>query len=224
MISLLLRRREAAIRSVLPTGYTQLEYIQQNPTGSYDTVYSLEYMLNGVDTVEVRAGFMPTDTQYSSSGGYVVGCRQTTTNNTIGFGVLVNQGVTVANCYDGTSNTIQPNNGNSFINQRIDVIATKTPTGTTITDGTHSNSITSTPRTMATTLYVFGTQQYNNDRAQVTFKGRIYYVTVKEAGVTVIDIIPCQHDSDNAFGFYDIAQNRFINITGTKYSAGPVVN
>lgn len=208
---------------ILPTGYTQVEYIQHTPAGSYDTVYSLEYQLNGVDTVEVRAGFMPTDTQKSSSGGYIVGCRQTTNNNTIGFGVLVNQEATEVNCFDGSSNRIYPNGGNSIVNTRIDIVATKTTAGTTITDGTHTNSVTSTPRNMATTLWVFGTKQYNYDRAQVPFTGRIYYLKVKEAGATVIDLIPCRKTDNTAFGFYDIAQNRFINTSTNRYSKGPDV-
>ena len=229
-MGLLLRRREMMLAAqptpptpILPSGYTQVEYIQYNPAGSYDTVYSLEYQLNGVDTVEVRAGFMATATQHSSSGGYIVGCRQTTSNNTIGFGVLVNQGATEVNCFDGTSNRIYPNGGNSIVNQRIDVVATKTPTGTTITDGTDTNSVTSSPRNMATTLWVFGTKQYNYDRAQVVFTGRIYYLKVNEAGATVIDLVPCRKTDNTAFGFYDIAQNRFINTSNSRYSKGPDV-
>ena len=228
LMGLLLRRREMMLAAaqptpILPTGYTQVEYIQFTPRSVSNYVYSLNYQLNGIDPVEVRAGFMPTGTQASSSGGYIVSCRQTTTDNTMGFGVLVNQGVTVANCYDGTSNTIQPNNGNSFVNQRVDVIATKTPTGTTITDGTHTNSVTSTPRSTATTLWVFGATQYNSQKAQVAFKGRIYYLEVKEAGTTVINLIPCRKTDNSAFGFYDIAQSRFINTSDNAYSAGPDV-
>lgn len=231
MGNLPLKRREMMLEAVqptpptpiLPTGYTQVEYIQFSPAGYNDTVYSLEYQLNGVDTVEVRAGFMATGAQHSSSGGYIIGCRQTTTNNTIGFGVLVNQGASAVNCFDGTSNIIDPNGGNNIINTRIDIVATKTTTGTTITDGTHTNSVTSTPRAIATTLWVFGTQQYNKTNAQVVFSGKIYYLKVQEAGVTVIDLIPCRKTDNSAFGFYDIAQNRFINTSNNRYSKGPDV-
>lgn len=233
MGSLLLRRREMMLAAVqptpptpiLPTGYTQVEYIRHNAAGSYDKVASLNYQLNGTDTVEIRAGLRPINTQPSSSGGYIIGCRQTNTANTVGFGICCNQGITNVNCYNGTSNRIEPNNGASLLNTKIDIIVTSTAGTTTITDGVHSNSITGTPRTMSSTLYVFGIEQYNNTNAYVPFRGDIYYLNVKEAGTTVIDLIPCTRDADGEVGFYDMAQNRFVSLkfTPDHYVAGPAV-
>ena len=232
MVSLMQRRRAMmqaaaaptppAPTPVIPDDYQQVEYVLRSASVSRNAGYnSLNYTLNGTDEVEIRVGAMAVGKHYSSSGGYVVGCRQKTNDNTVGYGISFNQNNTSILSFDGTVCDISPNGGSSILNTKFDLVATKTQTGQSITDGTNSNATTGTPRAMATTLYVFAMKVYSSNNANVPFTGRIYYLKVKEAGVTVIDLIPCKRKSDNAVGFWDLAQERFV--TNANYTAGPDV-
>lgn len=197
---------------VVPEGYTAVEYIANSSTTAYNT---LNVTLTSTDEVEIRLGMMATGSQSSSSGGYPVVCKQTSSGNTVGYGVLVNQNPTYIGTFDGTLCSIEPNGGSSIQNIKYDIVATKSPTGLSITDGTHSNSATTTPRAIATSLYVFSMVK------TMPFKGRIYYMDIYVNNVLASSLHPCIRVSDNKNGFWDSAQERFIY--DNSYTAGPVV-
>lgn len=197
---------------VVPEGYTAVEYIVNSSTTAYNT---LNVTLTSTDEVEIRLGMMATGSQSSSSGGYPVVCKQTSSGNTVGYGVLVNQNPTYIGTFDGTLCSIEPNGGSSIQNIKYDIVATKSQTGLSITDGTHSNSITTTPRATATSLYVFSMAK------SLSFKGRIYYMDIYVNTVLASSLHPCIRVSDNKKGFWDSVQERFMY--DDSYTAGPVV-
>lgn len=211
-MSMMLRRRMLMrmLKPALPAGYQRVEYVERPASTYYANAYnSLNLTLNGVDPVTVYVGFMATGTPESTSGSYVFGCLQTTTGNSVGYGVCITQDETTILSWDGTRCDIVPNGGNSILNRRYDIVATKTSTGQTITDGTNSNAVTDTPRAMASSLYIFGIKRYNSTANQVSFRGRIYYLKIIEGGVVKVNLIPCV-DASNHVGFYDTAQQRFF--------------
>lgn len=196
----------------IPEGYTAIEYVQA--TGGASSAYNTTGVtLASADSAEIRAGFMTTANQYSSSGGYIVGCKQSSSGNTVGFGVLVKQDQTYVGAFDGTLCSIQPAGGSSMQGNKYDVIVTKSPTGLTVTDGTNSNATTGTPRSMYGSLYIFSIS------STVPFTGRIYYLHIYVNGELKAKLIPCKRNSDNAVGFWDAVQEEFR--TDNRYTAGP---
>lgn len=207
--------------ALLPSEYKQIQYIlRQSGTGPSRAYNTLNVELNGTDPVEIRAGFMASAKQ-SSSYGYIVACRISNSENSVGFGLCLDLNTTTINAFDGTLCTISPNSGASIRNTRYDVIVNKTSSGLSITDGTNSNSVTTTPRTMGGSLYLFGNKAYDQEQVGYAFYGRIYYVTVFQGGIKVADVVPCKRISDDAVGWYDTVQQTFRY--SAYYTAGPDV-
>lgn len=208
---------------ILPSEYQQVEYILRDTSvGSSSGYNTIGFLPNGVDTLVVRAGFMATAKQSSSSGGYITGNRQNNSGNTVGFGVLTDQNTTYIAAWDGVLCSIEPNGGASIRNTRYDVTVTKTPTGLTITDGTHTaNTTNNSPRAMVNNLHVFGISNYKSNGVVNPLWGRIYYLNITEGGVSKVNLVPCKRISDGKVGFYDTVQETFR--TSGYYTAGPNV-
>ena len=203
----------------VPSGYKIIEYVQRPDNATDARAFNgLGFMPNGTDDLVIKIGFMVTKAP-SGAYGYYISCRSQSNANTIGFGLNVNNSLTEFAAFDGTLCSISPNDGSSVIGRKYDLVATKTSAGMTLTDGTHSNTVTSTPRPMVTNLFVFGAIAYNADEALFPGFGRIYYLNVKEANLDKINLIPSVRISDNAVGFYDTVQSAFR--TSAYYVAGP---
>ncbi|MBR6752360.1 MAG: hypothetical protein IKL95_03785, partial [Alphaproteobacteria bacterium] len=56
--------------------------------------------------------------------------------------------------------------------------------------------------------------------------GRMYYITYKESGSNVFNLIPAKRDSDGAIGMYDTVSGQFFTNAGTGEFIGgqPVFN
>lgn len=208
-------------KAELPTGYTELEYTARTSRNDYKGFVDTGFQLNGTDDVSIDIGCMLTDTVQYNSGGYFFGCRQTSSNNTVGYGLYVNQAMTDIGTFDGTSCLIEPNGGSSIKDIKYDLVTTKTTTGMTLTDGTNSQTTTDTPRAMASNLYLFGIVHYNDNASSVPINGRIYYLRITEGNTLKVNLIPAKRTSDNAIGFYDVVRETFI--TNSDLTAGPEV-
>ena len=212
----------AVTHNPLPVEYTRIEYVQRSSnvgtTSGYNTT---GVTLNGTDDVTVEIGFMNIAKPSASSGAYIVGARQNNSGNSVGFGILVNQDETYVGAYDGTLCSIEPEGGASIRNKKYDLVVTKTTTGLTVTDGTHTNTTTGTPRAMASALTMFGIPAYNGSGIFVPIFARLYYLTITEGGTVKANLIPCKRKSDGAVGFYDSVQEAFR--TAQTYTAGPEV-
>lgn len=206
----------------LPAEYTRIEYVQRGSSVGTSSGYNTTGVtLNGTDDVTVEIGFMNIAKPSSTSGAYIVGARQNNSGNSVGFGILVNQDETYVGAYDGTLCSIEPEGGASIRNKKYDLVVTKTTTGLTVTDGTHTNTTTGTPRAMASALTMFGIPTYNNTGIFVPIFARLYYLTITEGGTVKANLIPCKRKSDSAVGFYDTVQEAFR--TAQTYTAGPEV-
>ena len=203
----------------LPADYKRIEYVERPTNVSTNAGYNTTgFKLNGTDDATIRMGVMCMETPASSSGGYFLVCRQTDSNNTVGFGIYVNSGMTGIGAYDGQSCMLNPS---TILNKKFDLTVTKTSTGMTVTDGTNTNSVTGTPRTMTSNLYIFAMYPYSGSTLQLQIKGRIYYLNIVEGGVEKVNLIPCIRKSDDAVGLYDSVASAFR--TSPAYVAGPEV-
>lgn len=225
----LLRRRRLMVSAsqtptptpALPDEYQQTEYTER-PSGAggangYCT--SPLTLTDGEDT-EFKIGLMVTHNY--SANAYFIGNLSSKTSNSTGVGIHTNSGSTQISIFSGTYVAIEPNNGSSIVNQYYDITATLTSTGASITDGTHSNSASFTPRAInVTPLYVLALKKYNVPQATNGVYGRIYYAQVRQNDVLKLNLIPCYRKSDNAAGFYDTVAGAFIY--DSHFVSGPEV-
>ena len=155
----------------------------------------------------------------STNGGYFLVCRQNSSSNSVGFGIYVQQNMTKLGAFDGASCLIEPEGGNSVIDKRYDLTVVKTTSGMSVTDGTHNDSISSTPRAMGSNLYVFAMYPYTGNNLTLVVCGRIYYLNIVEGGVEKLNFVPCVEDATEEIGFIDTVTGNFKR---AAYNAGPV--
>lgn len=202
---------DVSVLKGLPSGYTRIEYIERPyGTGTSTGYNSTYFQLNGTDEAVVKLSAMTTHAP-AQSGGYFLICRATNNNNTIGFGVYGAQALVNYGAFDGTVAVISPFDGETMLNKRVDIEVTKRTNGMTITDGTHTETITTTPRSMASNLYVFGMIPYTGTTLQSPAYGRIYSLLIYQGGDLKVNFIPCRQESDGKVGFYDPIANAFRN-------------
>ena len=208
--------------AVLPEGYTRIEYVERpSGTGTSGGYNTTGFMLNGTDDAVIKMGVMLKATPFSDAGGYFLACRQTNNNNTVGFGIYALKDTSAIGAFDGESCLVPPHSGQSVIDQKFNLVVTKTPTTLTVADGVNTNTITRTPRVMVQNLHVFGLVQYNASQLSNPVVGRIYYLNIIEGGVEKVNFIPCVRNSDNAVGFWNSVAEEFK--TSLAYVAGPEV-
>ena len=206
----------------LPSSYKRLEYVERpSGTGTSGGYNTTGFMLNGTDDAVIKMGVMLKATPSSNAGGYFLACRQTNNDNTIGFGIYAPKDTSAIGAFDGESCLVPPHSGQSVIDQKFDLMVTKTPTTLTVADGVNANTITRTPRVMVQNLHVFGLVQHNASQLSNPVVGRIYYLNIVEGGVEKVNFIPCVRNADNAVGFYDSVAETFK--TSAYYTAGPEV-
>lgn len=207
----------------LPSAYKRLEYVERSTTVGLNQAYnSTGFMLNGTDDAVIKMGVMCIQAPSSANGGYFLVCRQTNSNNTVGFGILATQNGASISAFDGQSCALSPHSGAvDIVNQKFDLTVNKTSSSMTVSDGTNTNTVTGTPRVMASNLYVFAMYPYTGSNLVSQVYGRIYYLNIVEGGVEKLNFIPCKRISDNAVGFYDSVSESFK--TSAYYTAGPEV-
>ena len=202
----------------LPVEYRRIEYVER-PSDAGNAGYNTTgFQLNGTDDATIEIGVMCTAAPTSSNGGYFLGCRQTNSNNTVGFGVLVSQNGVNIGTFDGQTCYLPPS---EVVGQKFDLTILKTSNGMGVTDGTRSNSVTGTPRAMASNLYLFAIYPYSGSTIFSPIVGRIYYCKITEGDTVKLNLIPCKRRSDNAIGFYDTVSTNFK--TDSAYVGGSEV-
>ena len=207
--------------SPVPVGHTPLQYVERPTDAAANTCYnSTGFTPNGTDDLVVKMTVELLAAPSSSSGGYFLACRQNNSGNTLGFGIYVPQDATSIGTFDGESCMIEPEGaGVSIIGKKYSLTVTKTPTTITVTDGTHTNTITRTPRTMANALSVFGLIS-TSSKLNVPVCGRIHELEIIEGGVTKVKFVPDRRNNDNAVGFWNPVSSEFKT---AAYTAGPVL-
>lgn len=181
-----------ALASLLPDGYTQLEYIESTGTQYIDTG------INGLNTGnwEIYAKWMVTDTP-TANYPYIVGAYSAETVNA--YRVILKLKETEAYYVSGNS---KAGGGSVLIsNKPANTIHTATiNNGYVVFDGVSYN----TP-TQGTTIPASVSIKLFSSNGTSVIKGRIYASYAKKDGVYKYNYIPAKRNSDDAIGMYDLA-------------------
>lgn len=183
--------------SRLPSGYTQLEYIQSSGTQYVDTgvkpdqTYTLEVKYQ---TVQTSAGGISVSDQSWQSNGFGIWC------NAVVFGNQTSQDVTL---YGADPIEVTLNQGGLVVNGE----QVWTPTAATF---------------MAAANMTICALNRNGSIAE-KLTGKIYYVRLLSNGQAVRDFVPCKNAS-GAVGLYDTVEGQFYANAGTgTFTAGPEI-
>lgn len=207
MKSLLLRRRMAILPpGLLPTGYTQVEYIQ-NTSNAYintgvkatgTTRFMFHFIDEGADGSNSTRWIFGCTNLVSLTGTYFIGMRSVYNNHYGRYATVeynlgnISKGETIINL---TGNVLQIKVGASSYNHTFDE-ATFTSTGTII--------------------LLANTQNY---RVVLPTHGKILSATIDD----VRNFVPCI-DPNNVVGLFDTIGRRFYSSpNGTAFVAGPSV-
>ena len=181
----------------LPTGYTECSYVRGNANAYFETNL---YLTNDSEVI--------CDVQYEGSAGNTYGCY---TSSSANDNFCLYGGASSGDAYiryngellrafratSGTRYKLKHNAGGFWVN------------GTNV--GTF-NTATFT----CTAPFVVGNLS-NSTAAKL--KGRIYRLTVKESGQTVMDMVPCTN-SNSVYGLYDVVGRQFYASSGTAFTGG----
>ena len=201
-----------AFSANLPSGYTELEYIESTGTQYIDTG------IVGKSGVSVEAKFMLA----TDANGSLFGNRQS--DNTRFWpamwfknsGSSVWQWNTTVNV-DTVTGTVNKNTlyTTYFVSNSsgwtFDVNGERVSSGTQV--GSNTNN-----------MWMFGTNDGRTNTLQYPFVGKAYYAKIWQNGTLVRNLIPAKRDSDSVVGMYDTVNNVFYTNKGTgTFTAGPVV-
>lgn len=209
----------------VPSGYTQLEYIESDGTGN-------RYLNSGIVpntfdyeiTTIAKFNNAPTGINVYAMWGYkdpmVYGYRWDLSVYQQKFNFGVNEENTI-NAFDTNKHTfiskIYEDNGQYLYSSQIDnIVYTQ--------DATINNPTNITNNTIPIFLFARA-----NERSTPSgyVDGRIYRHTVKKAGTIIQDLVPAKRNSDNAIGMYDLIADTFLTFTRKPFIAGanaPIIN
>lgn len=192
----------------LPTGYTQVEYIQSSGTQYIDTGYKPN------SNTRVVCKVFGMDTSHGSQA--VFGAR-TSTSSTDKFVFLVTD--------DKYYRTDYGNNNAQFstsINFSGDFVIDKNKNVTILNE---SNQLSNTAFSFNSSLNLFLFASNTGGTANVFANGMgLKYCKIYDNGTLVRDFIPCKNSS-GAIGLYDIVGNQFYANAGTgSFAAGANVS
>lgn len=213
----------------VPSGYTQLEYIESDGTG-------YRYLDSGIVpntfdyeiTTIAKFNSAPTGTNVYTMWGYKDlavtnnGYRWDLSAYQQKFNFGINEENTI-NAFDTNKHTfiskIYEDNGQYLYSSQIDDIVY-------MQDATINNPTNITNNTLS--IYLFARYNYYNRPEVGSYvDGRIYRHTVKKSGTIIQDLVPAKRNSDNTIGMYDLIAGTFLTFTGRPFIAGanaPIIN
>ena len=183
--------------SGLPSGYTQLEYIQSSGTQYVDTgikpdqTYTLEVQFQ---TAQTSAGGIAVSDENWQSNGFGIWC------NAVAFGNQTSQDVTL--------------NGS-------EVITAKLSQAGLVVNGETVWTPTAATFTAAANMTFMALNR--NGSISERCSGRLYYAKLTSSGTLIRDFLPCKNAS-GAVGLYDTVEEQFYANAGTgSFTAGPEI-
>lgn len=205
--------------SEVPAGYTMANYIENPNQTTSAPLVNTGVTPSATGNIGVNIDFMMTSEAVWSSSDkykYIFAINSGTGLSTVGccVGVAPDNYTVVA--FNGASSTITPNGTSSVLNQRLNISATFTSSGSSITDGTHSANKSGTGRNHGQPIYLYGLKTLPGGAVPLSYFmiGRIYSCTVTDNGTEILNAIPCVRNSDNAAGFWDKVNENFITASG----------
>ncbi len=198
-------------QSILPTGYTALEYIESTGTQYIDT----GIVPNNNTGIHVKFNRQVNGDQVVVGVITSVLAKNLYINPAGGFYVPFAENYGTAYVEDAVNNFDYDVKMN-YMNDRQRYVHS--------VSGEYNLAITKTLVTPQHTLYVFASNT-STDEAGWGFKGRVYYMEITNNQTLVQNLIPARRNSDNEVGMYDTVTNTFFTNSGTgDFVAGPVQN
>ena len=187
---------------VLPSGYTQVEYVETTGNSYVNLQIDPYSALTNSYTLETR---LSSYTQ--SSFSYLISSENAKTNPYYGVGLRWNNGTFQAfggsyeSAHDTTVQQIDNGDGTSSFTLNCD-------------------SVTNTNNNIPFTLFC---GYYNNNPWRYG-KARFYSLSLTMNDNLERNLIPCKRDNDDVAGFYDKVYGVFYtSLSGTPLTAGPIV-
>ena len=209
----------------LPSGYTEVEYLHNNPSATSTQSYvNMVVTFNNPTLATFFVDFQE-DTTSTLQYQYPIGTRQKNTGNTnsIGYGIrLSNDHVTIATYSGQTASYVA---STSFARHKM--TSTWRSNQVTIQEEGQT-AVTASGTTRAIGGYpicLFALKHAVNATGGTPYglKGNIYSAKAWQDGTLIMDAVPCKRDSDSKPGFYDLVANEFRAPYGNYITAGPEV-
>lgn len=207
--------------SEVPAGYTMANYIENPNQTTSAPLVNTGVTPSTTGNLEVDIDFMMTSTNAWSSTPneqykYILAINVGTGYATAGACIGVNPDNYTLAAFNGAGSTITPNGTSSVLNQRLNISATFTSSGSSVTDGTHSANESGSGRNHGNPIYLYGLKVRPGGTVPLAYFmiARIYGCTVRDNGTEILKAIPCIRNSDNAAGFWDKVNENFITASG----------
>ena len=190
--------------SLLPSGYTQVEYIEGTGTQYIDTGFKPAYNSRVVADV---SGVTTED--------FIFGARDTASSTAANqFGVYVSSASKLRSDYFGTNASVTPSDiaARTVIDKNANIVTAYglTITNTAVSSGAVNNS-----------LFLFALNNVGTVTAQASMK--LYACKIYDNGTLVRDFIPCTNANGEG-GLYDIINSVFYENVGTGvFSVGATI-
>ena len=189
-------------KSLLPSGYTQLEYIESTGTQYIDT---------GIATTNNDFGFMLEAMPLTSADVYPMGSRAIG-GVTRFFGIRSYSSTTFSY---GWSDYLTAPASQSYVNVRT-TMSLNWLNSKKVTIGDDSNDLATANIANGRNITLFGIN------GQLLWKGRIYHAQISEGTGIVANLIPVMRNSDGKVGMRDTVTGQFFTNAGTgEFIAGP---
>ena len=207
------------VESVLPSGYTQVAYIDHPSTST--SLSDNSYCDLGITG---RTGLVIKGKSYlydTATDGYLVASTNTSSQrfilgplNYLGTSGTSSSGIA---CYKAElESTFEFCTvvGNSYMYNYMPTYTTTESTVTITNTTAFDNGV---------TLGLFC--RNNNGTYQRFFNGRLYWLSIEENGVEIMHLLPCKRDSDGVIGLYDIVGEQFFaSLNSSVPFSAPAVN
>ena len=189
-------------KSLLPSGYTQLEYIESTGTQYIDT---------GIATTNNNLGFMLEAMPLTSADVYPMGSRATN-GGTRFFGIRSYSSNTFSY---GWSDYLTAPASQSYVNVRT-TMSLNWLNSKKVTIGNDSRNLATANIANGRNITLFGVN------GQLLWTGRIYHAQISEGTGIVANLIPVMRNSDGKVGMYDTVTRQFFTNAGTgEFIASP---
>lgn len=189
---------------MLPSGYTQLEYIQSSGTQYINTSFVPNFETRIIMDCEIISH--PSNASFFGARAAAAG--NDITSNTL---VIMAEGYIRSDYYGSSVNNSSIPSGRITIDRSSNV--------TTFSTTTLRNTVSS--RSSNDTLYLFATN--TNGASSLPGRIRLYSCKIYDGETLTRDYVPCRNSSGSV-GLYDIVNNTFYNNQGSgTFASGPIV-
>lgn len=201
---------KVASNGVLPSGYTQLNYIESDGTQYIDTGFTPDYNTK----LEMIASPNDVSDANTATGGIFYGAGES--YNSKAFECYTQSGQYEFNHGDSTLHYL----GYSAVGQKLIISHTPTQVSLTINENDAITSIhTQGSFTAPYTLTLFGIHR----SSVICGKSKIYSCKIYNGSSLIRNFIPAMRNSDSMIGMYDLINNKFyIDAAGGNFAGNAI--